>query len=445
MCEAGMISEGERADAAAEPLQVRGWRAEATARHASWLALARCPGGGQTTIDIDVQRDVERLSHQHARTLPDEAQLAVVVIDIERAEIVALIGSRDPRASIDGQVNGAVARRSPGSALKPFVYAAAFQAGRLSPESILYDVPIERAGWAPSNFDRTFRGEVSAAEALRGSLNIPAILVAEGVGLSRCIGTMRAAGLRIADDVETRAGLGVVVGTIEVTLLDLTDAYATLGREGRQMRAVLVRTAGPRDGPIQSLDGDACRAVNDVLSTRRQRPEGLQDASDRDVPWFMWKTGTSSGRRDALAVGHNGRFAIGVWVGCFSGEGRVEFVGRDAAEPLLARLFCLGSLRSGGPDPEPPKRIYVRRPLPQPCAVRAELRILSPANGSVFAGPRGLVPIRVEANRAEDLVWFMDGELVSCSGARVPVRPGGHVLRCVSDSGEADAVRFTVR
>ena len=98
-------------------------------------------------------------------------------------------------------MNGVTAWRSPGSALKPFVYAAAFEARRLAPQSTVYDVPIHRAGWSPDNFDKTFRGPLPAADALRRSLNIPAILVAEGVGLTRCCGVLEAAGVHLPSGV----------------------------------------------------------------------------------------------------------------------------------------------------------------------------------------------------------------------------------------------------
>ena len=175
MAELDMITEEQRAAADAEPVFMAGPIREHAAPHAAWLALQRRQEGGRTTIDIHIQREVERLAEDRARLLPEGTDQAVVVIEIQSGDIVALLGSSDYWDTVDGQVNGVLARRSPGSALKPFIYAAAFEARRLRPDSVVYDVPIERAGWSPRNFDRTFSGELTAAEALRRSLNVPAI------------------------------------------------------------------------------------------------------------------------------------------------------------------------------------------------------------------------------------------------------------------------------
>jgi penicillin-binding protein 1C len=181
MFDGGTITAQQLQEAQSCPVPVCGSPRARYATHVCNLALSRRPSGGQTTIDLDIQEQVEKLAHRHLEGLPDCTELAVVVIDVAESAIVALLGSGDPSDPVDGQVNGALARRSPGSALKPFVYAAAFEAGRLNGQSIVYDVPIVRGAWNPSNFDKTYAQEITAAEALRRSLNVPAILVAEGV------------------------------------------------------------------------------------------------------------------------------------------------------------------------------------------------------------------------------------------------------------------------
>jgi penicillin-binding protein 1C len=439
----GVITGEEYKFASTEPIVIARRRRSAHAPHAAHLALARRPSGGRTTIDLDVQREVERTAVSHARSLPEGSDLAVVVIDIPSGEVRALVGSADPSDPFDGQVNGAVATRSPGSALKPFVYAAAFEAGRLAPEAVVYDVPIERSGWAPGNFDGTFAGEVTAGDALRRSLNVPAILVAEGTGLSRCVGVMRAAGVALPGNALSRGGLAIAVGAVEVSLLNLTNAYATLGRGG--IRRTVRLLAGERSASSPALDAAVAAAVNDILSSRRRRPRGLEDLRPEDVPWFMWKTGTSSGRRDAWAVGHNGRCAIGVWVGRFSGAGRLEFLGREAAEPLLARLFSLGALKCAA-DPEPPGPIAVRWPLPKPEEVKGDLCITSPCDGSRFFAVEGGAVITPRANRAVSAMWFLNGALVEGGRAkRLVLAAGSYELRCVDPAGASSAVRFAVR
>ena len=443
MVELGMITEAQRGIAADEPVTIRPRRRTLRAPHAAALALQRRPAGGRTTIDSDIQAAVERAVGDHARALPVGSQAAVVVIDIDAAAIVAMVGSLDPHEPRQGQVNGATARRSPGSALKPFIYAAAFESGRLGPDATVYDVPIQRAGWSPKNFDRTFSGAVPAADALRRSLNVPAILVTEAVGLDRCIGLVSSAGITLPSDARARGGLALAVGAIEVTLLEMTNAYATLGRGGTWHPARLFA-----DEPLQArraIAPNVCAAIDDILSSLRRRPRRMRDLRDADVPWFMWKTGTSAARRDAWAVGHNRKFAVGVWVGRFAGTGRVEYVGALAAEPLLASLMALGELHSDT-SPAPPRPIPVRHPIAPPAPLSPSVRILAPSPGDTFVAVGGKALVRPRANRREGLAWFLNGRLLTPGQlARMELCPGGYELRCVDRTGGASSVRFSVR
>ncbi len=443
MVELGMITPQQRNLAAAQPVVVEHRRQPLEASHAGWLALQRRPTGGRTTIDPRLQADLQRLVTGHLRDLPARTDVAAVILDIPTGDILALVGSADPANPAAGQVDGATARRSPGSALKPFIYAAAFEDRRLAPDSIVFDLPIDRAGWMPGNFDRAFHGPLSAAEALRRSLNVPAILVAEGTGLPRCLGLMQAAGVNLPAGVLGRSGLSVAVGGAEVRLLDLVNAYATIGRGGtwRQPRLFL-------DEPVQSrpaIEPNVCAALDEVLSSRQRRPAGMDKLAPHDVPWFMWKTGTSSGRRDAWAVGHNRKVAIGVWVGRFSGLGDAELTGARSAEPLLGRLFDLPALRSET-DPPPPLPLMVDSPLPPPPERSEPLYIASPRTGSTFVALSGTAVVRPRLSRPAEVTWFLNGQALADRAApRLALPPGRYELRCVSPAGDASAVRFVVR
>jgi penicillin-binding protein 1C len=444
MREAGMITPVEYDQAAKTAVVVNDLPRQRHAPHAAWMALGQRPAGGRTWIDLDLQRQAECLAGEHLKDLPEGTEIAIVIIDIEESAIVAMVGSGDVSDPVDGQVNGALARRSPGSALKPFIYAAAFEAGRLAPESIVHDVPVNLGGWEPANFDRAFAGEVTAAEALRRSLNSPALQVARGVGLGRCCGLIESVGVCLPADVVSRTGLAVAVGGVEVSLLELTNAYACLGRGGRYTKARLFideETVGR-----QAVNANVCRAIDDILSSRGRRPNGMAGLVPEEVPWFMWKTGTSSGRRDAWAVGHNQRWAVGVWVGRFRGTGRFEYVGSQAAEPLLAGLFALPSLRVDvAPSPHDP--IVVTRPLPVPSGIREELQIVSPADGDVFVSQGGAVPVRPVANRDERLTWFLNGRLLTLRSPAesVGLEAGRYTLLCVDDAGRSCAAGFEVQ
>ena len=472
----GQISHDQFEEAQREPLLVTS-RAlpPPAATHAAWMALAQRPAGGRTTIDLELQREVESALREQiaAMPLPHDADAAVVVLDAMSGEIRALIGSANEHDPQDGQVNGATAHRSPGSTLKPFLYAAAFETKRLSPESMVDDIPIERAGWAPENFDRTYRGTITAAAALRQSLNVPAITITEAIGLPRCLGLLESVGLDLPADAQSRGGLAIATGGLEVTLLALTNAYATLARDGLHTetklfiddlsasRDVIARSdvgvrsddghslidnerRSPHRPPVRVLEANVCRAITQILSSAHRCPRGWEAIPEGNRAWFAWKTGTSSGRRDAWAIGHNGRFAIGVWIGCFHGAGHREFVGRDAAEPLLSALFASDSLRVPGTSPAyDPWR--VERPLPRPREATGDLAILSPRNDASFFAWNGSTVIHPRVT-GESVTWFHNGRVLSGDEARRLIVPrGDHELRAVASSGESAAVRFTVK
>ncbi len=308
------------------------------ASHAVAFALRQRPEGGVTTLVPPTQRTAERLVQAHAARLPSGTDLAVVVIDVAAADIVAWVGSADPSDPIDGQNDGVRARRSPGSTLKPFVYAAAFERGLLSPSSLVLDAPIDLGGWAPKNFDGGFHGEVSVGEALQRSLNLPALRVARSVGVERCVGLIEAAGVRLDPDAVSHSGLTLVTGGSPVSLLELTDAYATLARGGLHVAPRLYADA-PRGAPVRALSEGTCTALFKLLSSETRAPRVTGGASHVGARPFCWKTGTSAGHVDAWAVGHDGVRAAGVWVGRFDGGSHPAYVGGEAAEPLLAELF----------------------------------------------------------------------------------------------------------
>ena len=159
----------------------------------------------------------------------------------------------------------------------------------------------------------------------------------------------------------------------------------------------------------------------------------------------MWKTGTSSGRRDAWAVGHNGQFSIGIWVGRFSGAGHEAFVGREAAEPLLARLFSSRLFRTTK-VPDPPDELLVIQPLNLiPDASRTLPVIVSPASNSEWLcadGSSALIPVTFR--NAEEATWFLNGRPASYIRDSLELEPGSYELRCIASTGQATAVRFFV-
>jgi len=294
-----------------------------------------------TTIDLDLQTTCERLARaqHHALAEKDIHNLSLVVLDNSTGEILALVGSpdfEDTRHS--GQINGALALRSPGSALKPFVYALGFEHGLITPLSRLDDIPVNYAGYTPENYDETHSGIVTVREALIRSLNIPAVNIAAAVGLEQYYDFLKAGGLSSLKNKYHEYGLPLVLGAGEVSLLELSNFYAVFGRGGIY-RPVQTMMNHDTTAAERIMSEESCFIISDILANLR-RPELTRSWRNTiDRPIIAWKTGTSYGRRDAWAVGYNPDFTVGVWAGNFSGEGSPFLVGVESASPLMLAVF----------------------------------------------------------------------------------------------------------
>ena len=269
---------------------------------------------------------------------------AVVVMDTKTREVLALVGSADffdEEAS--GQVNGTIAPRSPGSALKPFVYALALDRGLISLESLLNDVPVDYSGYRPVNYDNRFRGAVTARAALTHSLNVPAVNLSARLRDESLYTFLKKSGITTLNEQEEHYGLSLVLGGCGVTLLELTNLYAGLANMGEFAPYQLL------------LDKDACqpgihhatpllkRGTAFILTemlTEVERPDlPACWESSVNLPKVAWKTGTSYGHKDAWSIGYSPQFTIGVWIGNFDAVGSPAIVGAEAAGPVLFDLF----------------------------------------------------------------------------------------------------------
>ncbi|HEY0511911.1 MAG TPA: penicillin-binding protein 1C, partial [Thermoanaerobaculia bacterium] len=347
------------------------------------MAAARASDDRQarirTTLDRSTQEIAEAQVARRIRELRDQGigNAAVVVIDNETRGVRALVGSGGFRESyFQGQVNGAVARRSPGSTLKPFLYAMAIDQGRLVPDSYLLDVPTDFAGYVAENYDQRYRGRVTVREALITSLNACAVRLLAEVGLADFQRLLLRGGLSTLDRPAGRYGLPLILGAGEVRLLDLVNLYATLAQGGRHRPVRMIEPEPDADtgrtaeaDPVPLFSPEAARAVTEILTNVR-RPD-LPEAWDltRDVPGVAWKTGTSYGHRDAWAVGFSARTTIGVWVGNFDGRPRQGISGSQHAGPLLFDLFR--ALESGGRGPVEPEGL--ERDEIEVCALSHQL------------------------------------------------------------------------
>ena len=325
------------------------------APHYCYLVKNNYPGQRRlrTTIDQRQQRLAERLLRQTLAGLSGENidNGAVVIVENAGGEIRAMVGSGNFFGSrSNGQVNGATARRSPGSTLKPFTYALAFARGVATPATVLADTPLSQGLYRPQNYDQGFRGPVSAATALAQSLNVPAVRLQQRLGTEALLRWLRQAGLQSLASESDQYGLALTLGSCEVTLVELVEAYAVLARLGWH-RPLRYLQEQPRVPGRRLLSAGACYLTATILRNDNLSLATVHVATDS--PPFAWKTGTSSGHKDAWTVLFNRRYTIGVWLGNFDGRPSPRLVGAEVAAPLAYAIFReLPEARQWYPQPQ---------------------------------------------------------------------------------------------
>jgi len=294
-----------------------------------------------STIDFELQIKCEKLAENYNRTLKDKGinNLSLVVIDNWSGDILAMVGSPDfSDTRHNGQINGAMALRSPGSALKPFAYGLGFESGTITPMSCLDDIPVNYSGYSPDNYDEKFHGIVSVSDALINSYNVPAVNITARIGLQQFYQLLQNGGLTSLNKNYYDFGLPLVLGACEISLVELSNLYATLGREGYYLPTRVTLDKKKADGK-RILSEETCFLLSDILSNLKRPNLNASWEFTADQPTVAWKTGTSYGRKDAWAIGYNPSLTIGVWTGNFSGEGSAYLVGAETSAPLMLDLF----------------------------------------------------------------------------------------------------------
>lgn len=305
-----------------------------------------------STIDRGIQTQIEnaaeRWSNEFNRS--DIRNLAILVIDIQTNQVVAYCGNVNFKRKQSGnQVDVIQAPRSTGSILKPFLYYAMLQEGSLLPHTLLPDIPININGFTPQNFSLQFEGAVPASEALARSLNIPAVTMLQKYGAPKFHTFLRQIGLKTINRPASHYGLSLILGGAEATLWDVTNTYAYMGRSLLQLPqtecSLLLSDSENSEAVTSAKTTDIFQpgAVWQTFNalTEVNRPEEIDWKSIPSMHPIAWKTGTSHGFRDAWAVGVTPHYAIGVWVGNATGEGKPGLVGAWTAGPVLFDIFSL--------------------------------------------------------------------------------------------------------
>lgn len=295
----------------------------------------------KSSLDLNYQSISETLLKKYVDRVIGKSVTngAVLIIDNKNNSVRAYCGSVDFfDDKISGQVNGITSVRSPGSALKPALYAYAFDNGLLTPQMRLLDIPTDFGGYEPENYDLKFYGDVTAEFALANSLNVPAVRLMRNAGLNNMINLFESSGFETIAKSKNKLGLSLILGGCGVTLEELTKLFTTFSQKGKLYRLSFLEDE-EKNNILKIFTEESAYIIGRILM-KNERPDfPAEFLFTTKLPRVAWKTGTSYGKRDAWAIGFNPNYTIGVWMGNFDGKGSPHLSGAEMAVPLLFELF----------------------------------------------------------------------------------------------------------
>jgi penicillin-binding protein 1C len=456
MVRARVLTEAAASEAEAEPLPRRS-SFPALAWHAAGELALAAPADQPSvvsTIDADLQARLEPMAAAVAASQGPDVTAAILVVQIKGRAVRALVGSAG-RERPGGWIDLTRAIRSPGSALKPFIYAFAFDDGALAPDTQIDDAATRFADYQPENFDHVFHDKVTAREALAYSLNVPAVATLEKIGPDAFAARLESGGVRLVRPKTAikSSGLALALGGAGITPRDIAVLYAALGDGGVAKPLAFTEVearARERVGGTRIVRPEAAAQVLDILREAPGPRGRAPSALTKGGPAMAFKTGTSYGFRDAVAAGVVGGYAIIVWTGRADGGARGGLTGRDAALPLLFDVADVINAPALAPRPIAPKAAPGALQRLQQASEGP--RLIFPPDGatvqvdSVGAHARGLVM----AAGGENLTWYVAGERLAVdpvSGKVVwrPAAPGFYRLQVVDDQGRRASARVRIK
>jgi penicillin-binding protein 1C len=427
----GYLTEARADEARAAHIPGRRYAFPARAWHATGNAAGDESRDVRSTIDAGLQAEMEQIAQRIVGDLEPEAQVSILVVDVPTRAVRAAVGSAD-RARPGGWLDLTAQARSPGSTLKPFIYALAFDDGSAAPSTRIADLPKRFAAYQPENFDRLFRGDVRVSEALQHSLNVPAVLTLDRIGPQRFAAALTLAGAypRISGSATKEPGLALALGGAGLTAQELAVLYAALGDGGRAKPLVWdADLIGQDRGHHQLMSADSAEKVLKILRETPTPAGRMPGRLTANAPQVAFKTGTSYGYRDAWAAGVSGDYAIVVWVGRADGAPRPGQTGRLAALPLLFETADRAAHHLGESGAAKSRLMSDAQPQARGALVAFDGQakppeiLFPPREAELWAGKVDGTPARpfVFAGRGEgDLNWFVDGVPVPLDAGGLP-------------------------
>lgn len=409
----------------------------------------------RSTLDARLQDGLQTIAREAAVAAGPDVAVAILAVEIEGRRVRASVGGVG-FDRVGGWIDMTRAVRSPGSTLKPFIYALAFDDGIAAPGTMVDDAPQRFAGYMPENFDRRFHGQVKLSDALMHSLNLPAVATLEKVGAGRFEAALTAAGAkpRFPRRETVEPGLALALGGVGMTLEELATLYAALGDDGQAKPLRFLEE--PTWSSSRLMKPETSRRVLSILAATPTPKGRLPAALTLDAPQIAFKTGTSYGFRDAWALGVGAGHVVAVWVGRPDGAPRPGATGRSEALPILFDAF--DRVRAGGAPEQRFAPLQARTPtgLARLADARDESgpRILFPPDGAELVvdrageGGRGL-SLAARGGRAP-VTWYAEGLEIpreDTSGRAIwrPSAPGFHEIMAVDADGRRASVRVRIR
>ncbi|MDO5116660.1 MAG: penicillin-binding protein 1C [Synergistaceae bacterium] len=506
LAERGVISRDEAERAKREPLPTyrRGissaliQAAERAAESGEAAGNLDAYGRFRSTLDTEKQRLLLAELRRPLTRLDDKITAAAVLVENKSGKVRGYIGNaREGTAASSAWVDCAASPRSPGSALKPFLYALAFESGALTPAAMIADLPSSAGGGGARNFDRLFRGPVTARAALRDSLNAPAVRALRMCGTENLLSLLRRLGFSSITKEARWYGESLALGGCEVSPLELARAYSALASGGLLRPLIWNERAEAGEGERVLSEAAAALTLDILKDTRRSLPQFGEPEADGKL--FAMKTGTSYGLRDAWAAAVTPRWTLVVWFGEPGGRPHRELTGlRSAAPPAAAIMLSLTASGeqwfrlpdsvikaevcplSGAPRnsfcPQKTTDLRIRGvSKSDPCALhlmkngllktewpeeiarffslrggteRAKLRIASPAKGAAYYETGGAILLSAQGGEGT-LYWFADGELIGAAGERETISrrmsAGKHKIAVADEYGASDEAEISVK
>ncbi len=451
MRRAGIVTEEQITAALSEPVPSERRPFPSIAPHLTDLAQSEDPVAKRHSLTLDkgLQSSLETLARNGLRGLPPDASVAIVLADHRSGEILASVGSASygEGGARQGFVDMTRAHRSPGSTLKPLVYAMAFDRGLAHPQTLINDRPVAFGTYAPQNFDGMFRGELPVTDALRQSLNVPVVLLMDEIGPAHLMDALRKAGVdgRLPGD---QAGLAVALGGVGITLTDLVQAYAMLANGG-QSQLLHWTAGGSQEQGQQVISRSAAWQVGNILA-------GLTPPQGAPRGRIAYKTGTSYGHRDAWAMGFDGAHVGGVWIGRPDGTPVPGAFGGQLAAPILFEAFQRLKPEPDPLPPPPPETLIVSTAqLPMPLRRFAGRnaafepaedapKLVFPPDGARLPLDGGGLTVKLR-DGTPPFTWLADGKPVATASHRRDVTLTGmtrgySTLSVLDAEGRADRV-----